>query len=187
MANDMTDDTNQPVTRGGLKAELETQMAAAIAPLATKAELDTKLAAAIAALATKAELAAAIAPLATKAELAAAIAPLATKAELDLVVGAMVERIKDEVGRSERRTRDDFNTSEMRLRLEIQASEKRMSAELAQHTGTILEAMQVRISAVDDQYKQLPDRVTVLEKAVFGGGRGSRTSPAAPRPRRRRP
>ena len=144
MANDMTDDTNHPVTRRELKAEL-----------------------------------------------AAAIAPLATKAQLDLVVGAMVERIKDEVGRSERQSRDDFTariaSSEERLRGEIQASEKRMSRELAQHTGTILEAMQVRISSVDDQYKQLPDRVSVLEKAVFGGGSRSPTPPAAPRPRRRRP
>jgi hypothetical protein len=53
-------------------------------------EMDEELAAAIARLATKDELAAAIAPLATKTELAAAIAALATRQEMDAAIARAV-------------------------------------------------------------------------------------------------
>jgi hypothetical protein len=93
-------------------------------------------------LATKAELA----PLATKAELAplatkAELAHLATKTELELWGGA--------------------------LRAHIDRTEQRLSAELARHAGAIQESMIALFAARDEQYADLPGRVSRLEAAVF--------------------
>jgi hypothetical protein len=93
-------------------------------------------------LATKAELA----PLATKAELAplatkAELAPLATKADLENWGGA--------------------------LRAHIDRTEQRLSAELARHVGAIHEAMSAWFAASDEQYADLPGRVSRLEATVF--------------------
>ena len=42
-----------------------------------------------------------------------------------------------------------------------------MADDLARHVNVILEAMQTRITTVDEQYKDLPARVTRLEEEVF--------------------
>ena len=64
----------------------------------------------------------------------------------------------------------------------IAASESRMKtwfgAELARHTGSVDERHRTEVSVIDDKYKDLPDRVTKLEAAVF-------PTPPAKRQRRR--
>jgi hypothetical protein len=64
---------------------------------------------------------------------------------------------------------------------EIDKSESRMKswfgAELAQHTGTVDERHRTELSVIDDKYKELPERVSKLEAAVF---------PAPPAKRQRR-
>jgi hypothetical protein len=41
------------------------------------------------------------------------------------------------------------------------------SAQLARHTGAVDERHRTEVSVVDDKYKDLPERVTKLEAAVF--------------------
>jgi hypothetical protein len=61
--------------------------------------------------------------------------------KLELWVGAVLARIRD--------------------------SEQRLLGELAQHAGAIQEVLSKQISAIDDKYRELPDRVFRLEAEVF--------------------
>jgi hypothetical protein len=60
---------------------------------------------------------------------------------------------------------------EARLEAKIKANgdenRHQLSVELAQHTNRILEETQKMLGAYDEKYRDLPDRVDVLEKAVL--------------------
>jgi hypothetical protein len=140
-------------------AQLATK--AEIAPLATKAEiaqLATKVE--IAQLATKVELA----QLATKVEMAqlatkAEIAQLATKVELELWGGALLARIQS----SEQGMKELFSATQR----QISATQWQLQEDLARHAGALHESMLALITAHDDKYADLPDRVARLEARVF--------------------
>lgn len=51
------------------------------------------------------------------------------------------------------------------LEARIEAGEQRMLAELARHSGAILEAVSTQISVIDEKYADLPARVNRLEAA----------------------
>ena len=49
-----------------------------------------------------------------------------------------------------------------------------LSTELARHTNAILEALQGRVSVIDEKYADLPGRVAKLERKVFAPKRTPR-------------
>ena len=60
------------------------------------------------------------------------------------------------------------------ISLLIQASERRLTDELRRHSNANKEDLEVRISAIDDQYADLPPRVAKLEAKVFAPKRKRR-------------
>ena len=76
----------------------------------------------------------------------------ATKRDLEIWAGALQARIQ---------------SGEQRLTERIDRTEQRLSAELARHAGAIQESMSALFAAHDEQYADLPGRVSRLEAAVF--------------------
>ena len=56
----------------------------------------------------------------------------------------------------------------------ISRLEKTLYTELARHTNAILEALQGRVSVIDEKYADLPGRVAKLERKVFAPKRTPR-------------
>jgi hypothetical protein len=83
--------------------------------------------------------------LATKAELAQLASQMATKADLESWGGAL---------------RAHIDRTEQRLSAAL-------SAELARHAGALQESMSALFAASDEQYADLPARVSRLEATVF--------------------
>jgi phage shock protein A len=82
---------------------------------------------------------------------------LASKTELEMWGGALLARIE---------------SGEKRLLEAIAGTEQRLLGELARHTRAAFEGMSTQISAHDEKYADLPERVNRLETAVFGSKPG---------------
>jgi hypothetical protein len=54
------------------------------------------------------------------------------------------------------------------LRAEMRGMEQRIIDELRRHTTASAEELRTQVSVVDEQYRDLPGRVTRLEAKVFG-------------------
>jgi hypothetical protein len=77
--------------------------------------------------------------------------------DLDTWGGALLARIQ---------------SGEQRLIERIAQSEQRLNAELARHAGALYESMSTLISASNEQYADLPGRVSRLETTVFAPKQG---------------
>ena len=60
-----------------------------------------------------------------------------------------------------------LSAMEARLTTKAEQMEQRLLAELARHTSAANEEMRGNVAVVDEQYKDLPARVTRLEAKVF--------------------
>jgi hypothetical protein len=60
-----------------------------------------------------------------------------------------------------------IEVSEQRLTAAMRAMEQRLMGELGRATKSSEEELTTRVRVVDDQYKDLPARVTKLEAKVF--------------------
>ena len=109
----------------------------------------------------------------TRGELREELAKLELK--IEVWGGALADRIgklETRVGKLEKR----FDALEKRF----DALEKRVDGlyhELARHTNAILEAIQGRVSVIDEKYADLPGRVARLEREVFAPKRTPRRQP----------
>ena len=98
----------------------------------------------------------------TRVELEKVLETLATKADLErFATKADLERFA---------TKLDLERFEARFR----EFEARLFAELARHSLASRESMSTEVAVVDDKYKDLPERVTRLEAAVFKPRRRAR-------------
>jgi hypothetical protein len=110
---------------------------------------------------------------------------------LEVWAGAIVDRIekklervaaKDDLAGLESRmaSKNDLGALESRMasKNDLAALESRLATELRQHTKSSEDELATRLVAVDEQYKDLPPRVTRLEAKVFPArrsrARGSR-------------
>jgi DNA anti-recombination protein RmuC len=100
----------------------------------------------------------------TRGELREEIAQL--EARLDQKLDHLETRLDQKLDHLETRLKQTFAT---KADLEIWGGAllERLSTELARHTGASQEAMSTQISIVDEQYADLPARVTRLEATVF--------------------
>jgi hypothetical protein len=101
---------------------------------------------------------------ATKEDLERALERYATKEDLERLAIATKE------GFERCATRQDLERFEQRFeRLEqrFERFEERLLAELARHSLATKESISADIAIVDEQYRDLPARVTRLEEAVF--------------------
>jgi hypothetical protein len=90
---------------------------------------------------------------------------------LDKWGGAMTAQMTAQSAQLERLIATAIAASEVRVlgavKLLIEASEQRLMYELRSQTKSSEEALATQLVAVDDQYKDLPGRVTRLEAKVF--------------------
>ena len=111
-----------------------------------------------------------------------------TRGELREELGQLEQRFDQKLERLEQRLDERFDKFEQRLKRELMQEfatkrelelwggallahidrvEHRLSAELARHAGAIQESMSALFAARDEQYADLPGRVSRLEAAVF--------------------
>ncbi len=108
--------------------------------------------------------------LATKAD-KSDLVPLATRAELDLWGGALLERIKEESLQLRREMATKTYVTEAIAELAtkpyvteaIAAAVTEISADLARHAGAIMEQTRFLVGVFDENYRDIPPRVTKLE------------------------
>ncbi len=94
-------------------------------------------------------------------------------------MGAMEGRFRQSMGAMEGSFQKSMGVMEGRLQRSMGAMEGRLTVELQRHTSASAEDLRGSVGAIDDKYRDLPDRVTKLEAAAF-----TPTSP--PRRARRR-
>lgn len=101
---------------------------------------------------------------------------------LETWAGAIIEKMTTAI--TELRT-ELRNALRIDLRNELRATERRLSAELRQHTKSSEDELATRLVAVDQQYTDLPARVTRLEAKVFAPSRRKLRPAAQPKRKRR--
>jgi hypothetical protein len=85
--------------------------------------------------------------------------------------GAIIEKlstvIAERLGELRTELRSELRATETRFSGELRAGEMRLSDELRQHTRSSESELATRLVAVDQQYQDLPSRVSRLEAKVF--------------------
>jgi len=90
-----------------------------------------------------------------------------TRGELKEELGSLESRFDQKLGSLESRFDQKLDLWGGALLARITDSERRLLDELARHAGAIQETLTKHILAIDDKYRDLPDRVRRLEAKVF--------------------